>query len=64
MNNVHRLIVPVRDETRKTSTPAVRRMGEVLILPCVRYERIDGPVNRRSVAPAVAFEPLRQDLTA
>jgi hypothetical protein len=65
MNNVHRLVVPTRDETRSLPAQAIRRMGEVLILPCVRYERIDaqdGQNTRRG--PATSHEPIRQDLTA
>ena len=64
MTNVHRLVVPGRDETREPSAQRARRTGEVLILPCVRYERIDGPSHRRVSAPAVSHEPPRQDLTA
>lgn len=64
MTNVHRLVVPRRDETRKPSAQPMRRMGEVLILPCVRYERIDGQGSRRIAAPAPSHEVPRQDLTA
>lgn len=64
MNNVHRLVVPARDETRATPAGTVRRMGEVLILPCVRYERIEAPGSRRTHAAASAHDPVRQDLTA
>ncbi|WP_279477802.1 hypothetical protein [Aureimonas sp. SK2] len=64
MNNVHRLVVPKRDETRRTSTPLTQRMGEVLILPCVRYERIETPSTWRASTGAVGHEGRLQDLTA
>lgn len=63
MNNVHRLVVPRRDEPQDASATAVRHRGEVLILPCVRYERMDAPAGRKP-SSVLAHDPLRQDLTA
>lgn len=66
MNNVHRLVVPKRDDTRRTPSEALTRTGEVLILPCIRYERIelrDAPSTRR-VAASTNHDQLWQDLTA
>ncbi|RIY01277.1 hypothetical protein D3218_07865 [Aureimonas flava] len=67
MNNVHRLVVPVRDGGAQASAGGARHMGEVLILPCIRYERMDGrdsAASRRTASASQALDPFRQDLTA
>lgn len=67
MTNVLRLVVPKRDETRRTQAEPFQRTGDVLILPCVRYERIEareGPAAKRSLNASLAQDPLLQDLTA
>lgn len=67
MNNVHRLVVPMRDETRGTPAEATPRTADVLILPCIRYERMDArdsQMGRRAHSPVLTHEAVLQDLTA
>ena len=67
MNNVHRLVVPRRDETYGPPAEAARPTADVLILPCIRYERMDardGQGSRRALSASLAHGPVLQDLTA